>query len=95
MANKPLSQSWGTPLQPSRSQQMTQQFWSILISSQTPAELAEKSAVFKQRLSDITKCFSDVCFATSLAIEDMIVTDAISKAGGRMKLFTLATGRLH
>ena len=49
----------------------------------------------KQRLIDIAKRFKDVRFATSLAAEDMVITDAISKAGANIKLFTLATGRLH
>jgi len=70
-------------------------FWSIPASTLTPAELAEKSAVLKQRLADISSRFSDVRFATSLAAEDMVITDAISKAGAKIKLFTLATGRLH
>ncbi len=71
------------------------EFWSISPSTLTPAELAQKSAALKQRLIDITKRFSDVRFATSLAAEDMVVTDAIAKAGANIKLFTLATGRLH
>ena len=70
-------------------------FWSIPPSTLTPAELAEKSAVLKQRLADISSRFSDVRFATSLAAEDMVVTDAIAKAGAKIKLFTLATGRVH
>jgi len=71
------------------------EFWSIPPSTLTPAELAAKSAVLKQRLVDISSRFSDVRFATSLAAEDMVVTDAIAKAKAKMKLFTLATGRLH
>ncbi|ABP34695.1 phosphoadenylyl-sulfate reductase [Polynucleobacter asymbioticus] len=74
---------------------ITPEFWSIPASNLTPAELAEKSATLKQRLQDISKRFSDVRFATSLAAEDMVVTDAISKAQAPIKLFTLATGRLH
>ena len=70
-------------------------FWSIPTSTLTPAELAEKSAVLKQRLTDISSRFSDIRFATSLAAEDMVITDAIAKAGAKIKLFTLATGRLH
>ena len=70
-------------------------FWSIPPSTLSSEELAEKSAVLKQRLSDISKRFSHVRFATSLAAEDMVITDAISKAGANIKLFTLATGRLH
>ncbi|QWE03019.1 phosphoadenylyl-sulfate reductase [Polynucleobacter sp. JS-JIR-II-b4] len=74
---------------------ITPEFWSTPLSTLTPAELAEKSAVLKQRLADISSRFSDVRFATSLAAEDMVVTDAIAKAGAKIKLFTLATGRLH
>ena len=74
---------------------MTPKFWSIPPSILTPSELAEKSTILKQRLADITKRFSDVRFATSLAAEDMVITDAISKANAKIKLFTLATGRLH
>jgi phosphoadenosine phosphosulfate reductase len=71
------------------------EFWSIPPSTLSAVELAQKSAALKQRLSDISKRFSDVRFATSLAAEDMVVTDAISKANANIKLFTLATGRLH
>ena len=70
-------------------------FWSIPLGTLTHAELAEKSAVLKQRLADISSRFSDVRFATSLAAEDMVITDAICKAKANIKLFTLATGRLH
>ena len=70
-------------------------FWSIPISTLSAAELAEKSATLKQRLAEITKRFTDIRFATSLAAEDMVITDAISKVNARIKLFTLATGRLH
>lgn len=69
--------------------------WSIPENQPTPAELAEKSTVLKQRLSDISKRFSDVRFATSLAAEDMVITDALTKANANIQFFTLATGRLH
>ncbi len=74
---------------------ITPEFWSIPTDVLQPAELAEKSAVLKWRLVDISKRFADVRFATSLAAEDMVVTDAINKAQAKIKLFTLATGRLH
>ena len=70
-------------------------FWVIPTSTLSAAALSEKSAVLKQRLIDISGRFSDVRFATSLAAEDMVVTDAIKKANAKIKLFTLATGRLH
>ena len=71
------------------------EFWTTPISKLTPAELFAKSAALKQCLTDIADRFSDVRFATSLAAEDMVVTDAIIKAKANIKLFTLATGRLH
>ena len=71
------------------------EFWSISEGTFKPAQLAEKSTALKQRLSDISERFSDVRFATSLAAEDMVLTDAITKANANIKLFTLATGRLH
>ena len=71
------------------------EFWFIPVSSLGAGELAEKSSILKQRLADIAKRFSDVRFATSLAAEDMVITDAISKVNAKIKLFTLATGRLH
>jgi phosphoadenosine phosphosulfate reductase len=71
------------------------EFWTIPPSTLSAAELTEKSAVLKERLFDISSRFSDVRFATSLAAEDMVITDAISKAKAKIKLFTLATGRLH
>lgn len=74
---------------------MTPEFWSIPQSTLSTTELAEKSVALKQRLADISSRFSDVRFATSLAAEDMVITDAINKAKANIKLFTLATGRLH
>jgi phosphoadenosine phosphosulfate reductase len=74
---------------------ITPEFWSIPPSTLTPAQLADKTAILHERLLDISKRFTDVRFATSLAAEDMVVTDAISKANAKIKLFTLATGRLH
>ena len=71
------------------------EFWFIPVSSLGAVELAKKSAALKQRLVDIANRFTDVRFATSLAAEDMVITDAISKANAKIKLFTLATGRLH
>ncbi|QWE16021.1 phosphoadenylyl-sulfate reductase [Polynucleobacter sp. AP-Nino-20-G2] len=71
------------------------EFWSIPADTLTPAELMDKIVALKQRLLDITSRFSDVRFATSLAAEDMVITDAIAKTKANIRLFTLATGRLH
>ena len=70
-------------------------FWSIPASTISPAELAEKSATLINRLKDISERFKNVRFATSLAAEDMVLTDAICKSKANIALFTLATGRLH
>ncbi len=66
-------------------------FWSIPLNELPPTELAIKSAELVQRLIKISERFQDVRFATSLAAEDMVVTDAIKKANVKIKLFTLAT----
>lgn len=71
------------------------EFWSIPDSQLSANQLAEKSATLKQRLVDIAKRFSDIRFATSLAAEDMVITDAIAQSKTKIALFTLATGRLH
>ncbi|OWS69293.1 phosphoadenosine phosphosulfate reductase [Polynucleobacter aenigmaticus] len=70
-------------------------FWSIPESNLSAAALAEKIVTLKQRLLDITARFSDVRFATSLAAEDMAITDAIAQSKANIQFFTLATGRLH
>lgn len=74
---------------------ITPQFWSIPSNTLTPAQLADKSATLHKRLSEISARFADVRFATSMAAEDMVITDAIAKAKAGIQLFTLATGRLH
>jgi len=48
-----------------------------------------------QRLTEIVGRFKDVRFATSLAAEDMAVTDGIARVATSIQLFTLDTGRLH
>jgi len=54
-----------------------------------------KAEILFERLKSIAKDHADVRFATSLAAEDMVVTDAIIQSGAKISLFTLATGRLH
>jgi phosphoadenosine phosphosulfate reductase len=71
------------------------EFWSIPGNTPPTSELAKKTTTLKKRLLDITSRFSDVRFATSLAAEDMVITDAITQSKANIQLFTLATGRLH
>ena len=54
-----------------------------------------KAEILFERLKTIAQEHQDVRFATSLAAEDMVVTDAIIQSGVSISLFTLATGRLH
>ena len=69
--------------------------WSIPNHNIAPEALDAKAQVLFDRLNAIAKEHQDVRFATSLAAEDMVVTDAIVKSGAKIALFTLATGRLH
>ncbi|WP_281971708.1 MULTISPECIES: phosphoadenylyl-sulfate reductase [unclassified Polynucleobacter] len=60
--------------------------------------LAQVDHLFERlvtRLKQIADKYQDVRFATSLAAEDMVITDAIAKENIRIQLFTLNTGRLH
>ena len=74
---------------------MTPEFWSIPANTLTAAELSEKTATLKKRLLSIAEKFSDVRFATSLAAEDMVITDTVAQSKAKIALFTLATGCLH
>ena len=46
-------------------------------------------------LSDIAVQFSPAALASSLSAEDMVLTDAIARAGLPIEVFVLDTGRLH
>src|SRR6476469_4118964 len=46
-------------------------------------------------LARIAEQFSPAVFASSLAAEDMVLTDLILKAGLPIQIFSLETGRLH
>ncbi|MES2901650.1 MAG: phosphoadenylyl-sulfate reductase [Pseudomonadota bacterium] len=46
-------------------------------------------------LERIARDFSPAVFASSLAAEDMVLTDLILKAGLPIQIFSLETGRLH
>ena len=46
-------------------------------------------------LERIARDFTPAVFASSLAAEDMVLTDLILKAGLPIGIFSLDTGRLH
>lgn len=58
-------------------------------------QVALKLTQLTERLTAITQQHRVVKFATSLAAEDMVLTDAIASLGLPIEIFTLNTGRLH
>ena len=69
--------------------------WAIPQDQNTTEEITLKTKTLKLRLLEIEQRFNDIRFATSLAAEDMLLTDVIAKSKAKIQLFTLATGRLH
>ena len=69
--------------------------WTVPQSQLTPEQIEAKAQVLYERLHAIASTHADVRFATSLAAEDMVVTDGIVKSGAKISLLTLETGRLH
>jgi phosphoadenosine phosphosulfate reductase len=59
------------------------------------ARYDEVLAQTRALLARIATDFSPAVFASSLAAEDMVLTDLILRAGLPIKVFTLETGRLH
>ena len=74
---------------------MKPQLWTIPEEHLTLAQVDYLYEKLIKRLKLITEKYQDVRFATSLAAEDMVITDAIAKENIQIQLFTLNTGRLH
>lgn len=74
---------------------MKPELWKIPEVSVPEARLQEKFDELCQRLAQIQEKHKNIKFATSLAAEDMVLTDAIAKSQAKIHLFTLETGRLH
>ena len=60
-----------------------------------PATLTDKIATTAAQLATIARDFAPARFASSLALEDMVITDLIAKAQLPIEIFTLQTGMLH
>ena len=60
-----------------------------------PAALADKSAALQALLARIAREYAPATLASSLSIEDMVLTDAILRGGHAIGIFTLDTGRMH
>jgi phosphoadenosine phosphosulfate reductase len=71
------------------------QLWKMPGPSVPEERLATLEKELLERLLQISQRFSDTRFASSLAAEDMVVTDAVVRARANIRIFTLATGRLH
>ena len=55
-------------------------FWQIpLVSLDVKDRLAEKTVTLQQRLHQIADSHKDARFASSLAVEDMVITDVIAR----------------
>jgi phosphoadenosine phosphosulfate reductase len=59
------------------------------------SELATLVADTRATLERVARDFSPAVFASSLAAEDMVLTDMILKSGLPIGIFSLETGRLH
>jgi len=69
--------------------------WQIPQGTIPASHIEAKAKELVERLQTIGARYRDVRFATSLAAEDAVITDAIVAAGVKFSLFTLETGRLH
>jgi phosphoadenosine phosphosulfate reductase len=59
------------------------------------SEIASLVAGTRATLERVARDFSPAVFASSLAAEDMVLTDMIIKSGLPIGIFSLETGRLH
>ena len=75
--------------------EQTIQLWRIPAVSTRQDDLERKITVLHSRLNEIVQVNQHVRFATSLAAEDMVLTDAIVSTQVPITIFTLDTGRLH
>jgi phosphoadenosine phosphosulfate reductase len=75
--------------------QQTVKLWRIPPVTIEVTGLHAKAQELDQRLKIISAKYKKIRFATSLAAEDMVLTEAIVSAELPIKIFTLQTGRLH
>ncbi len=75
--------------------EQTIQLWRIPEHPVDESVLRHKIATLHERIKDIARSHETIRFATSLAAEDMVLTDAIASTQANIGMFTLDTGRLH
>ena len=72
------------------------QFWKIPeISDDERRRLPELAATLERRLQDIAARYPQAVFASSLAVEDMVITDAVCRLKLPIRIITLNTGKLN
>lgn len=59
------------------------------------AGVERRAAQAQTLLQEIAAKYSPAAFASSLGVEDMVLTDLIARSGLPIEIFTLDTGRLH
>ena len=68
---------------------------SILLTDQLKTDIADKSKQAQNLLNQSFDDYKNICFATSMGAEDMVIYDLINKMHKSIDIFTLDTGRLH
>ncbi|WP_274571429.1 phosphoadenylyl-sulfate reductase [Neisseria leonii] len=75
---------------------MKPELWQIPeVAAAAAARLGQKTAELDRRLCEIAERFPDAVLASSLAVEDMLITDRIAALSLPLGVFTLDTGRLN
>ncbi|WP_386694692.1 phosphoadenylyl-sulfate reductase [Lonepinella sp. MS14435] len=70
--------------------------WTIpLLEKSDFAKIEAKETALFQRIAQIEQNQQHAKFASSLAVEDMVITDVIAKSKANIVVFTLETGRLN
>jgi 3'-phosphoadenosine 5'-phosphosulfate sulfotransferase (PAPS reductase)/FAD synthetase len=68
---------------------------SLLLTDQLKTDVADKSTQAQNLLNQSFDDYKNICFATSMGAEDMVIYDLINKMNRSIDIFTLDTGRLH
>lgn len=70
--------------------------WKIpTVTAETRQRLPEITAALEARLRQVAERFPQAVFASSLAVEDMVITDAICRLNLPIRIITLDTGKLN
>lgn len=71
------------------------QLWPLPEPETDPERLAELETTLAERLHTVAIRYPQAVFASSLAVEDMIIADRINRHLMPLRIITLDTGRLH